>query len=941
MFCSLKYYWLLNIFGIFFGLKKMGNKQAKPKVRDKAGFGSGSAEFGGITRNLAAAAVGGGQCSYTNFCQAGQSCFNCNCETTCLSDNNCPPGTHCAAVSNGWSSANICVPNNQPVPIATGISQDYLQFLVGYPPQLLQYFVTNYSTVDLSSFGVPGPQPGQTRGPLTQLNTNGEITGSFSVIGINTDFTILNIQGLQNSNIQLYPGAGQTVTVPNYGTVPNLTSSSWDYDTGELIVNTVLQVTIPTLTLDMRMSSICPEPGSSINNVQILVPIQFTFIPGFNMLKSIDLVPNLVDPTKRGIEFTIGNFRFNCNSGVYDPLVNPVINTPGPVQNHIVGIIQDKANTALATLISSLISKFDTAVTQFLVQYKIIDPTTGDVLISSPQQLAALYVQYLVSVGTSPIVVAILQQGLALGIQYVSLFFNWQPVSYTCISKTIPAPSGCITYATSQLQPLVGVSSVSEAKMQTDAAIACAECKTKNTKSNKKVKQQTKAKPLSSNGTTVNFNLATEINAVNFTTRSAARTYCINNKQGFQCSAQGQGCVPTATAAGSAYIYDPTLDNVDVFQSCASQCVGQACGIANNQCMTVDRCNFNNDPSSILPPCDVTTIRAPGQECSKMCPAFNLNGDGTGECTAAIGGSFYNDPTCGQGGPTTLGACMIDAGYSKSCYDKYPIPNDPQYTQGAPMTSAMCSNLGSYIVATPVFIPRGTCSSQQCQETTPGGGIGKCDNQALSCLRFPIVPTTQGGSGTMNTLYTDWTPSQCPSTCTPGSLCTPIGSTAANATGICTTTPSGNVCKTCGTPGAPQCPAGYQCVNSQCVPVSGQCKSNADCGPGQLCDQSQLPYKCVDAATVTGSCVSNSYGVQTCYSQFPIISDPNSNYSQGDPMTLAMCNYLSPMIGPTKFRPNVQCQETCPTSTQCAGGTTCYAYPGSANSASWSSGSCP
>lgn len=917
----------------------MGQAQTKTKMTDPKGSSGPNGPGSGAS---------GGTCSYVNACPEGQTCFECNCVPVCTLGTACPPGTTCQTVSNQFQTVTACLPTpsaNPPVPIASGISESYQTFLNQLPVTLLNYFITTFANVDLSVLGVPGPSSGGTRGPISNINITDQVSqeievyapvpvpivGKVKVADFSWNTTTIN--GLEQAKAFVYPATGP-VTVPTYGTINNSTTSYWDTQTGALHVNTVITVQVPSMTINLATTeTACENANITLRGVQIFVPVELVFVPGLNILYSISISPSKIVPWITSPNFTIdsvGGFEFSCDNyaNPLSAIIAAGINKWS--SDEIISAITTGVNSFLTSTLNSLFGSYNSIVQGFLVKYGVINQY-GDVLITSAEQIATDYLAYLALQGTNPIVLAILNAEFQKGINELDFIFEWEPVTFACTPVTIPAPSGCITYYTAQVQTFVGGGTTKDVEKRKQQIRQ----QSRQSQKGQLVGQQAPAGRHSSKrhkrGTPVVI-----LGTNEFESRQAALAYCPNNKQGFQCSSSGQGCIPTTTLLGATYVYDPQNDSgtAPLVLKCTQDCIGRACGVASNQCKTVDQCAFsvnNLDPTNPnMELCDPTTLRGPG-DCSKKCPAFELNPDGTGACIPQIGGSVYNDPSCGGGdGANTVGACVVDTGFTRSCYNTWPNSVDSVYQQGTPMTAAACQALTPYTGVAGIFYANQKCSSSTCDPTTNKCSSNGNVSQNQSCLVSPVMPGTSGQQS-----YQGWTPSQCPPT-----ICDPKTNPCANGD-ACVSTPSGNVCKACTSNS--QCasgPIGSQTCNTKSGKC-GPCTSSSQCQNGQNGQVCLSNGQCGNPAT--GSCVFNSFGVQSCYDSFPVPNDPT--YNQGTPMTSDSCTYLGTLVGLSgTYVPGGTCSQTCTTAGTCSGTSTtrnCLQYPGSlASQQGWTTAGC-
>lgn len=848
-----------------------------------------------------------GSCSAANPCPDGTTCWECNCVPICSLNTPCPSGTTCQTVSNQFQTVTACLPPPlpyPPIPQAVGISEQYQAILANFPVVVVNWFVQNFGSVDLQVFGAPAPSCdgvkswfpcAATRGSLNDLNISAEVQGHIDVLG-GIDWYSESVTGIGSGYATIYPAPNASVTVPTYGPVSNVTTSWWNYETGSLNINTVIAFNIPNMkiyALTDLDSVECNYPEVYVD-MQVLIPVTMTFVPGLSILYSINISPSLIVPWINDVQVNINNLSFTCNS--FSPSAQ-VIDTY--VKDHKQTAITNGIISGLPPVIKSLLqdtlfNNFNSAVQGLLVEYNILSPA-GDVLITNPQQIAQLYIQYLAQHGTNPIVLAILNGLIQKGITSLEILLNWPVVTFACQSVTVPAVSGCVTYYRKTVQPYVGTPSTTQ------------QMKSANKSANKSVNSKNLSKTSPSSVQSLDRRVAIPTGSTTFSTRQAASQYCANNVQKFQCSPQGLGCVPASSSANAQFVVDPNQPDAQAdatMLQCTQQCIGRACGTSSFQCNTVDQCAFTEQQSELSGKelCDKSTL-TDGSTCNNKCPSYILMANGS--CVPAIGGQYYNDPNCGLP-PTTQGACVIQADTSL-CYDTFPSPALQTPAQGSPMTAQSCAALTQFTGIAAKFYPNKKCSSQVC--TSPL----QCPDSKASCIPAPAIPNSNGTQ-----FYQDWLPASCPP-------------------------------PTCDNKTNP-CPNGQACVSGPNGNVCGPCQQNSDCPPTaagapQICQAGQ----CVPAQAppnATGSCYGSSFGAQYCYTTFPLPNDPT--YTQGSAMTNDMCTYLGQVISGSQsstmqFTPNGTCTSQCSSTTgQCtapsSGGQNCLQFP--TGDTTWTAAGC-
>lgn len=872
----------------------------------------------GLKTNANAGTASG--CSAANSCPNGTVCWNCECQPICSLNTPCPAGTTCQTVTDQFSTATACLPPPQ-IPLAPGISEQYQNFLANYPAVLVNWFVTNFKNIDLSQFGAPAPDTNgcanaqpvipcpTTRGPLSNLNINAEATGSVSPPLIPTiHWASETITGIDSGTATIYPAPQASVQQQPYGAISNVTTSFWNYDTGALGINTVVAFTIPNATIYLASDyDPCAAPQLNLS-LQLLVPLTILFIPGLSIPFSVNIAPSLIVPNIQSLQVNIPNITFTCNSD--DPVAQAISTA---INNGLIFSITADIRNALAPVLTNLLQntlfgKYNSIAQSFLQQYHVLSPS-NDVLITNPQQLVTLYLQYLQSQGTSPIVLAILNALVQQGIAKLEVILNWPVTSFSCLVTTLPAQSGCVTYISGHVQTYVGTSTTTSNKSKLKLSGKHPKPLQRPLKTVLSSKPSTSANRMNQkldSRVYIDSTLQSKI----YPTRSSAMGYCAskNNIQLFQCSAQGYGCIPYSGAAANAqFVMDPTNPAAGdaVMLQCTQQCIGRACGVSSFQCNTVDQCAFTQQQSELtgLELCDKTTL-SDSNTCNSKCPSYILMANGS--CVPAIGGQFYNDPNCGLP-PTTQGACVIEEETSL-CYDTFPSPALDTPAQGSPMTASSCAALTQFTGIAAKFYPNKKCSSQSCAT-----GPTLCTDSKASCIPAPAVPNSNG-----TVFYQNWLPASCPP---------PPCNNQTNP-----------------------CPNGLACVTTANGPVCQACQQNSDCPPTpagapQVCQSGT----CVPAPTppnATGSCFGSSFGAQFCYTGFPLPND--STYNQGTPMTAESCSYLGQIIsGNTtsslQFTPGGTCNSQCSTTSgQCTANSTagqlCLAFPTSATT--WTAAGC-
>jgi hypothetical protein len=473
-----------------------------------------------------------------------------------------------------------------PGPQASNVPISFINTLGTLPATLIQYFASNFGQVDLSNFGIPGTN-GTTRGPLSNINITGEVSGKISipVLG-NVYYQVNNITGLDG--LQATP---ITIVSPSSPTNVNPITSYWNYATGVLHVNTTIAINIPQVQANVTLNvPACSNVTATFTNVQIIVDLGIDYLPQLGAITKITVEPNPLrtnvtpyyGPAPTPFNVSLGSHSFSCSfsplSPFFDTLLNDVFSGRiiAPVNNTVPGILFKYLNQGL--------SSYNSTINNFITTTGIVDAKL-DVLVTDLATIAQKFIQFVSGLGVSPSIVTILQTELAKGLAAVQVFFEWPNVTYSC--QTTMYSLGTLNpfpYNTGSIQP----------------------------------------------------NIAPYVGP--YKTRGEAGC---TNVQRFGCNATGNSCIPTANGP---FVWDPKNGDQTQLSNCATNCTLYACRVNDNTCVSELEC-LAAQGNACYP------YRTKSNVCDNKCPAYALitSGPETGFCIPTLGGPFYNDPTCGKG----------------------------------------------------------------------------------------------------------------------------------------------------------------------------------------------------------------------------------------------------------------------------------------------------
>lgn len=570
-----------------------------------------------------------------------------------------------------------------PLSTPTGISPDFLNTLGAIPNNVLNYFVQNYSNIDLSTFGISGPGNGSsTRGPLSNLNVLGEVSGTFSVpIEGKIDYVVSSLQGLQNATFSV-----PQINTFAYGTI-NPVSAKWSSDLSTLHVNTTIAVTIPQLKAQISVAG-CGSGTLTLDNVVVALDLGIDYIPGLNLIKNIALEINpLKFPANQTtgpipmLQITADNPELACSTPIIGPIVASLVNTAfvGTLNNTIQGTVPNM----LDKLINEAFSKYNSTIGQFITQSNIVDANTN-VLVTDWKQLAQLFVDFLTAIGTDPGVIYTINTDINQGLSELQLLFQWATVSYSCAQELYTTNSATtFPYNTGQIQAYVAPVTAPTGAVQDRKAL-----------------------------------LAT----------------CMA-KQSFDCNVQSNGCVATPNGR---FVFDPANGDLTPLYNCGDSCVQYACRMADGACVKAYTCVGQGGGNACYPGAYSTNV------CSNQCPSY-IYADGVCGLAPPGQGKYFNDPTCGgQVQPNVNGVCIVSPVVGAAqylCYSKFPFDGDSKYSYQSVMTSDACNHLADVMAAAgtswPVqWQPGGTCTTALCSSTIPGIS-GNCSGSTIPCSSQP------------------------------------------------------------------------------------------------------------------------------------------------------------------------------------------------------------